>query len=143
MKEIFMPNIENPKQIPESELRIVTARSGGKGGQNVNKRETKVQIFWNVGASNIFTEEEKERIRYALGNKISGADELKIESQEERTQEDNRRIGIERLNRVVASALHVDAERIPTKPTAGSQERRLSEKEHRGKIKEFRKKVDY
>ena len=140
MKEIFMPKTEDPRSVPESELQIDFARSGGKGGQNVNKRSTKAQIRWHIGASKSFSEEEKERIRHELANRINKMDELVIESQEERTQEDNKRLGIERLNRLITSALHVDAERKPTKPTYGSQERRIEEKKKQGEKKKMREK---
>jgi len=136
-----MPKVEDPKIIPEAELQIDYARSGGKGGQNVNKRSSKAQIRWNIGASKVFSGEEKDRIRHELANRINSKDEVLIESQEERSQEDNKRIGIGRLNRLIASALVVPEGRIPTKPTVGSRERRLAEKERRGRIKESRRKV--
>ncbi len=135
--------MENKKEvsIPESEMRMEFVRSGGKGGQNVNKVASKAKLWWSVGASKVLSDEEKERVRQALANRINDNDELLIESQETRSQLENKKLAIERLNRLVSSALIVPKERVATEATEGSVARRLDEKEQRGKLKESRKKV--
>ena len=138
-------NMEDNKElsIPENELRIESVRSGGKGGQNVNKVATKAKIWWNVGASAMLNSEEKERVRNALANRINDRDELLIESQETRSQLENKKLAIERLTRLVRSALVVQEERVATKPTESSIVRRLVEKDRLARLKEGRKKRQY
>jgi ribosome-associated protein len=128
-------------KIPEKEVEFEFARSSGPGGQNVNRRETKVIAHWNIGASQSFNEEKKKKIRETLGKRVNEKDELVVRVQEERSQHQNRQIAIERLNNLVNSALIPQKERIPTKPTKASVERRLEEKKKRGKKKKMREKI--
>jgi len=131
------------KKVPQSEIVEQFARSGGRGGQNVNKRSTKVELRWNVSQSTAFSDEEKERIEQVLENRINNEGDLIIVSQEERTQGQNRIRAIERLNNLVSSALIPEKERIATSPTRGSKERRLSSKKQIGDKKRLRKKINY
>lgn len=131
------------KEVPQSEIVEQFARSGGRGGQNVNKRSTKVELRWNVDLSAGFSDEEKERIKEVLGNRINSDGELIIVSQEERTQGQNRVRALERLNNLVNSALIPEKERVPTKPSRGSKERRLESKKQVGEKKRLRKKISY
>ena len=124
--------------VPEEEISEQSSRSSGKGGQNVNKRSTKSEARWNVNASPAFGEEEKERIRLALENKMNKEGDLIVVSQEERSWSQNKKRAIERLNDLVKWALETEEDRIPTKPTRGSKERRVKEKKLRGEIKRWR-----
>lgn len=124
--------------IPESELSITFARSGGPGGQKVNKTNSKAVLKWNVGASAAFNDEQKALIRTKLVNRINTEGEVVIHNSEERSQGQNREGAIRTLNELVARALQVDAERVATRPSRGSKERRMDEKTKEGRKKQGR-----
>ncbi|MEK7623920.1 MAG: alternative ribosome rescue aminoacyl-tRNA hydrolase ArfB [Patescibacteria group bacterium] len=125
--------------IPLSEINLDFARSGGKGGQNVNKVETKVILRWHVGASLVFSEVEKQRIREKLANRLTADDDIILAVDEERTQAQNRSIGIERLNTLITQALIIPKKRRGTKPTKSSEERRLKAKKRTSAVKRIRR----
>jgi len=127
--------------IPENELTITFARSGGKGGQNVNKTSTKVIIHWPVGKSLVLTDEEKGRVREKLANRINNEDELVVMSEEERSQPQNREIAIARVQELVTEALRVPKKRYPTRPSKGSKLRRIEGKKIRSQTKSARRHV--
>ena len=130
------------KRIPENELVIVTSRSSGPGGQNVNKVNTKVEIRFNLTDSTNLTDAEKDLIFERLKNRISISGTLIIRSQSERNQVRNRERAISKLFLLLSEALSEDPERIPTEPTRGSVEKRLNKKRKRGDIKKERKPPD-
>ena len=125
--------------VPESEISWAFSRSGGKGGQNINKLSTKAEARWNIDQSQAFTLEEKEKIKLALGNRINKEGDLIVVAQEERSQIQNRERAIERLNNLVSAALIPEKERVATKPTRASRERRLEEKKLRSQKKSSRR----
>ncbi len=132
-------NMEDTRKlIPENEITEQFSRSGGSGGQNVNKLSTKAEVRWNVESSAAFSDEEKEKIKQVLGNRINKEGELIITSQEERSQLQNRGRAIERLNNLVSDALIPEKERVATKPTRSSKERRLEAKKRQGEKKKQR-----
>lgn len=141
---IIPENNKNPNEkqqkylIPEKEISESFSRSSGKGGQNVNKVSTKVELRWNVDASAAFSEQDKEKIKKALANRVNKNGDLIITAEEERSQIQNRQRAMEKLNKLVEEALKPEKERIPTKPTRSSKERRLEEKRRQGEKKKFR-----
>ena len=121
--------------VPDSEVSESFSRSGGHGGQNVDKVATKVERRWNVDNSQKFTQEQKEIIKQALINWINKEGELIVVSQETRDQFQNRQLAAERMNELVSLALTPEKERVPTKPTRASKERRLEAKNRQSEKK--------
>ncbi len=130
-------------EIPESELEFSFSRSGGKGGQNVNKLETKATVRWNFKQSAVLNDAQKHLIAEKLKNRINEKGELIVSAQEERSQLQNKERAIEILNQLAQSALTVAPERIPTKIPRSAQEKRLKEKARQAQKKEMRQGVDY
>ena len=123
----------------ENELIISASRSSGPGGQNVNKVSTKIELRFNVAASILLTEEEKEIISHKLTARINNVDELIIVSQSERTQLQNKENAIEKFYTLIEKALKPVRKRKPTLPTYASKLRRLDHKKLLSKKKENRK----
>lgn len=125
--------------IPDNEIQISFARSSGAGGQNVNKTSTKVILHWSVGRSRVLNWEEKQRVRIKLANRINSIDELVVNSEEERSQLQNRFKATARLRALVTQALRVPKKRRATKPTKASKLRRLESKTRHSNLKNKRR----
>jgi ribosome-associated protein len=136
------------RQSIHSFAEAVFSRSGGPGGQNVNKVNTKVTLKWRLptsgeGESAGLSEKELERVKILLANRISANGEIVITSDEERSQKINLERAYFRMNALVASSARLPKKRHPTKPSKAVREKRLDAKKKHGKKKAERAKGDY
>lgn len=118
-----------------------TSRSSGPGGQNVNKTESKVIIFWPVATSEAFSDLEKTLIIEKCANKISEAGELLVMSQESRSQLKNKSLAFKKLIEIIDKALQIELPRLATKVPKSVKIKRFKDKKLMGQTKENRKKI--
>jgi ribosome-associated protein len=126
-------------QIPESEFTWSFARSGGPGGQNVNKVATKAVLRWNIALSTALPVDVKDRLALQQKRFFTQDGELFIVSQRHRDQDRNRQDCLEKLRAMILQALAVPKTRKKTRPSRGSKRRRLEAKKHRSSIKQQRR----
>ena len=124
--------------IPLAELRFQFSRSGGPGGQHVNRSATQVELTFDVTDSPNLTETQRARILSGLKSYIDTRGILHLSSQTSRSQHRNRAEVIERFQRLLQRALHIPKRRVPTRPPPQVKERRLAEKRRKSTIKEGR-----
>jgi ribosome-associated protein len=120
--------ISDTLSIPDDELVFTFARSGGPGGQNVNKVASKAILHWQFAANVTLPADVKQRLRAHEANRITAAGDLVIHGQRFRDQAKNIEDCLARLREMVLRALYPPQSRRPTKPTRGSRQRRLADK---------------
>jgi len=129
--------------IPLSELHFRFSRSGGPGGQYVNRSETRVELLFDVARSPSLTEGQRARLLHRLASHIDGEGVLHIVSSATRSQAGNRADAVARFRSLMAAGIRQRKRRIFTKPSASSREKRLSRKRARSEIKKMRRKVNH
>ena len=122
-----------------NEFTFTFSRSSGPGGQNVNRVSTKVELRFDIMATQLLDENEKQLILEKLKNKINSNGELIIVSQSERTQAKNRERAIEKFYELIQNVLKPVKKRVPSKPTRGAVEKRLDQKRKLSEKKQDRK----
>lgn len=134
--------ITDTVRIPMAELQFRFSRSGGKGGQNVNKVETRVELLFDIRRSPSLLSVEKERLERGLGGRVDSAGVLRIPVADSRSQWHNRELAIARFATLLRKALHVRRPRVATSATRGSKERRSEQKRQRSARKKERRRVE-
>jgi ribosome-associated protein len=125
--------------IRPDELKFRFSRSSGPGGQNVNKRDTQVELLFDVAGSPSLGPRQRERVMTKLGRRIDSEGVLHLVSSDERSQSRNREIAVERFCELLADALKPDPpKRRKTKPSKAAIERRIASKRRRGARKRDR-----
>ena len=125
-------------EIPESDLEFVASRSGGPGGQNVNKVSSRVTLRFDLERTTALSPEQRSRIRAKLSSRINKDGVLQVTSQVTRSQDLNREDAVARFAELLRKALHQEKKRVATKATRSSKEQRLQEKKNRTQIKQAR-----
>jgi ribosome-associated protein len=120
-------------RVPRHELDVRFSASGGPGGQHANKTSTRVELTFDVESSGSFSDAQRERVRSKLGSVV------RVVVDDERSQLRNRALAEERLVERLRGALHVERPRRATRPTRGSQQRRVDAKKQRGAVKRTRR----
>ena len=131
--------ITNRVRIPEAEVELSYARSGGPGGQHVNKTATKVQLRWNALASEALNEEDRRLLSKRLESRLTKDGELVVSSERYRDQGRNVEDAIEHFQEIVRKAIERPKPRKKTRPTKASKERRLADKRRRSEKKRDRR----
>jgi ribosome-associated protein len=139
MPEASHLDVSPELRLPLAELEYRATRSGGPGGQHVNKSSTRVEVWWDVAASPSLTEDQRARLLSRLATRLDRAGRLRLVSSGSRSQLRNREDVTERLRDVVAKALVVPRLRRRTKPTRASKVARVEAKRRRSAVKRDRK----
>jgi ribosome-associated protein len=130
--------INDAVAIPLCELVFITSRSGGPGGQHVNKTDSRVTVRWNVPASAALTDDQKQRLLSKLASKLTNDGDLVMHSSTSRSQGQNKEAALQQLAHEIAKGLVVPKKRVATKPSKAKKAERVDAKKHRGVVKKLR-----
>lgn len=132
-----MRSLQNADLTPWLEVRFDPAR--GPGGQHVNKVSTRATLCFDFRACPLLSEAQRARIAQSCAARLTRDGRLRVVAQQQRTQSANRALAETRLRELLAQALHVPAQRVPTRPSRSAQQRRVSAKKRRGETKRQRR----
>ena len=138
-----MIRINDDLSIPENEISFVASRSGGPGGQNVNKVSSRVTLSFDVGRSTALSEAQKAGVLRSLGKRVNKEGILQIISQRTRSQDMNRTDALERFGDLLRRALTPKRLRVKTRVPAAAKQNRLDQKKKRTAIKQARSKTGW
>ncbi|MFM2018083.1 MAG: hypothetical protein RL007_1739 [Bacteroidota bacterium] len=127
--------------IPHSEYTIKAVRSGGAGGQHVNKVSSRIELYWNFRNSELLTDDQKDRIAEKMQSRISDDGLLRVTEDSSRSQHGNREAIVKKLHKLIAAALKVNKKRVPTKISAAAKRKRVDSKKKRAEVKSLRRKI--
>lgn len=126
-------------EIPEHELEFRFTPSGGPGGQHANKAATRVELVWNIADSSALGPRQRQRLMTTLRNRIDGNGNLRLASDRQRSQMQNRHDVVDRFATLIRRSLVPPKKRVETKPSRAAKEKRLAQKKHRSDVKKNRK----
>ena len=129
--------------IPLHELEFATSKSGGPGGQHVNKTESKITVRWNIPSSKILTDFQKELLHKKLASEVTTEGDIVVHASASRSQLQNKKSALMQLAHKIASALYIPKIRRATKASKGSKEKRLFSKKAQSTIKKNRSIKNY
>jgi ribosome-associated protein len=133
-----MISITEDLAVPDEEVVFTTSRSGGPGGQNVNKLETRVTLRFDLAGSGVLSDEQKARLQERLATRITKDGALLVTSQKHRTQAANKEAAAERFAELIRDGLREEAPRKKTKPSRAAKARRLESKRRQSQRKRQR-----
>ena len=140
--ELFPISVERLRErIPVERFRFTFSCAGGPGGQNVNKVNTRVTLWFDLAGDPALSAEEEERVRSKLASRVTADGRMHVVAMRHRTQGANRAAAIERFYELLAGALHRERPRKATKVSKGAKARRLEEKRRIGERKKMRERL--